>query len=154
MQQRSLYRMGCARLSLIIFWETRSPQYPEGTILYMLLICLIWDCSKFVPQPPLPSPKKAVKLNFGCPDSVLSIFFDFSWGFIFCSAPMGHGGWEPDSVPIKSGPSRSNWNFQGDVEGIIGAWAPSISHMKGWFTDSNPGHMCSQVFEIWVSTQK
>ena len=115
MQQRSLYRMGCARLSLIIFWETRSPQYPEGTILYMLLICLIWDCPKFVPQPPLPSPKKAVKLNFGCPDSVLSIFFDFSWGFIFCSAPMGHGGWEPDSVPIKSGSPRSNWNFQGDT---------------------------------------
>ena len=27
---------------------------------------------------------------------------------------MGHGGWEPDSVLIKSGTPRFNWNFQGD----------------------------------------
>ena len=97
------------------------------------MICLIWDCSKFVPQPPLPSPKKAVKLNLGCPDSVLSIFFDFSWGFIFCSAPMGHGGWEPDSVPIKSGPPRSNWNFQGDATTItiVSGNQPLASDIKG-----------------------
>ena len=31
---------------------------------------------------------------------------------------MGHGGWEPDSVPIKSGPPRSTWNFQGDFHNI------------------------------------
>ena len=33
---------------------------------------------------------------------------------------MGHGTWEPDSVPIKSGPPRSNWNSHGDPKTDVG----------------------------------
>ena len=119
LQKINLYRMGCPRLSLVFFLGIQIPLNLRAPFCTCCWFAWFGTALNLPPPPPLPCPKKAVKFNLGCPYSVLSIFFDFSWGFIFCSPRMGRGGWEPDSVRIKSGPPRSNWNFQGDVASIL-----------------------------------
>ena len=115
-QKRKPYRMDCPRLGLFFFENEVTKQQSVIWEHHSVHVVLMPDLGllNLRGAPPLFFPKSVCKLYLGCSYSVLSVFLDFSWVFIFFRSHRKDGGWEPDSVPIKSGPPTSNWNFHGE----------------------------------------